>query len=86
MLDTHPEIAVRYRNMMMCKSGEERLRMGCSMFDAAKLIARESILARHPDITGAEMKREIFMRFYGHEFSPADRERVMSALSASAER
>lgn len=76
MLDTHPEIAVRYRNMMMRKSGEQRLRMGSSMFDAAKRIVCESILAKYPDITDAEMKREIFLRFYGHEFSPTDREKL----------
>ena len=69
MLDTHPEIAVRYRKMMMRKSGEERLRMACSMFDTARQIVRISILGSRPDVTDYEMKREIFLRFYGHEFS-----------------
>ena len=76
MLDTHPDIAVRYRNMMMRKSGEERLRMGCSMYDAARQIVRSAILDRNVDITEAEMKREIFLRFYGHEFSRNEREKL----------
>ncbi len=80
MLDTHPDIAIRYREMMMRKSGEQRLRMGCSMFDTAKEIVRSSILADQPNISDAEMKREIFLRFYGHEFSPADRKKVIAAL------
>ena len=76
MLDTHPEITVRYRNMMMHKSGEQRLRMGCSMYDASRQIVRSAILERNADITEAEMKREIFLRFYGHEFSRDERDRL----------
>ena len=80
MLDTHPDIAVRFRNMMMHKSGEQRLRMGCSMYDAAKQIVRSAIYESHPGVTDIEMKREIFLRFYGHEFSPADRKKFITAL------
>ena len=76
ILDTHPDIAVRFRNMMMRKSGEQRLRMGCSMRDAAKQIVRIAIYESHPEITEAEMKREIFLIFYGHEFSRDDREKL----------
>ena len=76
MLDTHPDIAVRYRNMMMHKSGEQRLRMGCSMYDAARQIVRSAILDGNVDITEAEMRREIFLRFYGHEFSRDEREKL----------
>lgn len=83
MLDTHPDIAARYRNMMMSKSGEQSLRMGCSMFDTAKQIVRSSILAAHPGITDAEMKREIFLRLYGHEFSRGEREKLFEHWSKS---
>jgi len=76
MLDTHPDIAVRYRNMMMHKSGEQRLRMGCSMYDAARQIVRSAILDGNVDITEAEMRREIFLRFYGHEFSRNERDKL----------
>ena len=80
MNDTHPDVAVRYRDLMMSKTGEQRLRMGCSMYDAAKQIVRSAIYNSRPEITDAEMKREIFLRFYGHEFSRADREKLISAL------
>jgi hypothetical protein len=80
MLDTHADIAVRFKNMMMHKSGEQRLRMGCSMYDAAKQIVRSAIYESHPEVTDIEMKREIFLRFYGHEFSPADRKKFITAL------
>ncbi len=80
MNDTHPDVAVRYRDLMMSKTGEQRLRMGCSMYDAAKQIVRSAIYNSRPEITDAEMKREIFLRFYGHEFSRADREKLITAL------
>jgi len=66
MFDTHPEIAVRYRELMMRKSGQQRLVMGCSMYDTAKEIVRS----------------EIFLRFYGQEFSEADRKKLISALAS----
>ncbi len=80
MFDTHPEIAVRFRELMMRKSGEQRLLMGCSMYDTAKQIVLNSICNRQPGITEGEIKREIFLRFYGPEFSQAERERMLSAL------
>ena len=50
------------------------------MYDTAKQIVRSAIYESRPEITDAEMKREIFLRFYGHEFSPADREKFVAAL------
>ncbi len=80
MNDTNPDIAVRFRNLMMRKSGQERLLMGCSMYDTAKQIVLSAIHNRRPGITDAEIKREIFLRFYGLEFSRADKEKFLSAL------
>ena len=82
--DTNPEIAVRYRELMMRKSSEERLLMGCSMYDTAKEIVRSAIYNSRPGITETELKREIFLRFYGPEFSQADREKLLSALGADS--
>ena len=82
MNDTHPDVAARFRKLMMRKSGEERLLMGCSMYDAAREIVRSAILAQRPAITPGEMKREIFVRFYGQEFSHADKEKLFSALTS----
>ncbi len=76
MLDTHPDIAVRYRNMMMHKSGEQRLRMGCSMHETCKQIVRSAILDSSPGSTEAQMRREMFLRFYGHEFGRSESEKL----------
>lgn len=83
MLDTHPDIAVLYRNMIMQRSGEQRLRMGCSMFDTAKKIVRSAILDKNPNITEAQMKRQIFLRFYGQEFTCIEREKLFRHWSKS---
>ncbi len=80
MIDTHPDVAVRFRELMMSKTGQERLLMGCSMYDTAKQIVLSAIRNHQPGITDAELKREIFLRFYGQEFSEADRKKLLSAL------
>ena len=78
MGDTHPEIEERFHQMMMARSGEERFLMGCSMFDAAKRLVRASILASHPEASEAEIRQQLFLRFYGHEFAPEERERILA--------
>jgi hypothetical protein len=82
MLDTHPDIAVLYRDLMMSKSGQERLLIGCSMYDTAKQIVRSAIYNDRPGITDEEMKKEIFLRFYGKEFYGDYREKILSALTS----
>ncbi len=84
MNDTNHDVAIRFRELMMSKTGEQRLLMGCSMYDTAKQIVRSAIYNSRPGITEAEMKKEIFLRFYGSEFSQADREKFLSALGADS--
>jgi len=80
MFDTHPDVAIRFRDLMMSKTGQQRLLMGCSMYDTARQIVRSAIYNSRPEITEDEMKKEIFLRFYGKEFRRADREKFLSAL------
>ncbi|MCH7556945.1 MAG: hypothetical protein IIB56_05740 [Planctomycetes bacterium] len=82
MNDTHPDIAIRFRELMMSKTGEQRLLMGCSMYDTAKKIVRSAIYNSRPGITETEMKKEIFLIFYGQEFSQAERDKFFSALAS----
>jgi hypothetical protein len=64
MNDTPPEIAARMREMLMARSGAERVRMGCEMFDAARAMALASFPPGLPEI---EVKRRLCERFYGNE-------------------
>lgn len=62
MNDTTPEIAEKVHEMMMARTGAERLIMGSAMFD----LARKIILASLPrDLSEEELKRRLFERIYG---------------------
>jgi hypothetical protein len=80
MKDTKPEIEEKFKKMLMQKSNEERLIMGCEMFDDAMRIVRSSILNDYPDIDSAELLKQIFFRFYGNDFSKSDLDKIVSAL------
>ena len=80
MNDTLPEIEIIFKKMIMSKSHEERLMMGCSMFDSAKKIVKSSITAKHPDLSNREMKKKVFLRFYGSEFNAFQKEKILSYL------
>jgi len=80
MNDTPAKVAVQFQKLMRMKSNEERLRMGCSMFDTAKQIAKSAIIAQCPKISAKEIKKEFFLRFYGMEFSETQKEKILSVL------
>ena len=80
MNDTAPEIERRFLAMLLRRSGEERLKMGCSMHAAAKALVRASILGKQPDASSAAIRQALFLRFYGHEFDAKTREQIVLAL------
>ena len=84
MTDTPPEVMQRYRAMLLARSPEERLKMGCSMGATARALARASVLAQDPHASPAAVRRALFLRFYGHEFDAAERERIMASLERNA--
>ncbi len=62
MNDTLPDIEKKLHEMMMARSGAERLIMGALMFDAA----RDMVLASLPkDLPDDELKCALFERVYG---------------------
>ena len=80
MNDTRPEIAEKYRQMLLSRSGEERLRMGSSMNATARALIRASVRAKDPQASPATLRRALFLRFYGHEFGAEERERILARL------
>ena len=67
--DTHLESELLYHELLLKKSNEERLIMGCSMFGTAKEIVKSSILNENPNISKEKLKNEIFIRFYGNDIN-----------------
>ncbi|MGD0949641.1 MAG: hypothetical protein ABSA52_19710 [Candidatus Binatia bacterium] len=82
MTDTPPEVAELYRDLLMRRSGSERLEMGCRMFDTARTLMRASL----GDPLGADRSRDmmarLFLRTYAADFDPATRDRIAAWLRA----
>jgi len=62
MNDTLPEIEQKMHQMIMARSGAERLRMGASMLESAKAIIISSLPKNLPE---DELRRQLFRRIYG---------------------
>lgn len=82
MNDTSPEVEARYRTLLMERSGAERLRMACEMFDCAREMVIAGIRAEQPRVTNAELRVAIFLRTYGADFTPDERDRIVTRLRA----
>ncbi len=80
MKDTTPEIERKYQEMLLQRSGVERLKMGCSMHATAQALVRASVLEKNPQASPATLRRALFLRFYGHEFDAETREKILFAL------
>ncbi|MDN3513177.1 MAG: hypothetical protein NG747_02115 [Candidatus Brocadia sp.] len=69
MNDTNSAVE-SYFLAMMKESGQEWLKMGFIMFDMARRQVIASINNNNPQANSQEIRRKIFFRFYGQEFSP----------------
>jgi len=64
MNDTSPKVAAMFREMLLARSGLERLVMGSQMFE----VARAMILASFPPgLSEFETRRRLCARLYGNE-------------------
>lgn len=79
MKDTSAHIEEQYNQMLMSWSGEERLKMGCSMHAVAKKMVRASLLYKNPQATENSIQQELFLRFYANDFDP-DTKKILQAI------
>ena len=84
MKDTPPEMDARYQTMLMQRSGEERLTMGCAMRETARALVEASILEQDPKATPEAVRKGLFLRFYGHEFDADSREKILAAIESAS--
>ena len=80
MNDTPSEIEQKYLEMLMERSGEERLKMGCSMHSIARALVKASVLEKDPLASPATLRRALFLRFYGHEFDADTRQKILRTI------
>lgn len=77
MNDTSPEIQKKIEEIYKNKSGEEKLLIALSMFETA----RELVIASLPkELSEKERRRELFLRFYGNDFSQSEKEKIIKSL------
>ncbi len=79
MTDTARSIQDRYRNMLMQRSGVDRLRMGCEMFDAARVLMRAS-LGDPREARTPELNARLFLRTYAGDFTAEQVARIVAHL------
>ena len=84
MSDTPRDIDERYRAMLMQRSGEERLMMGCAMRETARALVEASLRERDPHATVETIRKGLFLRFYGHEFDAQTRAKILAAIEMAA--
>jgi hypothetical protein len=79
MTDTSPEVQIRFQRLLMERSGEERVRMACDMFQAAR---RLILAALPPDVVAdsAEGRIALLLRTYGGDLREEFAARVIADL------
>ena len=80
MKDTPPDVALALDALMARRSGSDRVRMACEMFDMARALAVAAITAAEPTIGRERLRVALFERFYGEDFSDEDRARIVATL------
>ena len=80
MNDTPAAFEEKFRRMLLKRSGEERLKMGCSMHATARALVKASIPEKDPIV----VNRALFLRFYGDDFEPKQRKKILLALRKAA--
>lgn len=80
MKDTHEKIEKIYHQMMMQRSGQERLKMGLSMFDTAKKIIYSTIKDK------SRWREEMFLRLYGNDFDEKSKNKILAHIKQYQEK
>lgn len=84
MNDTPPDVAAAFTALLMQRPEGDRAMMAFEMFDLARALMTADIRARHPGISAAELRVQIFERTYGSEFDEIDRSRIAQRIRDGA--
>ena len=81
MKDTSSKMEALHRRLIMALTPAQRLGMASGMFQAAKTLAAAGIRAE-AELRGerVHIKRELFLRLYGNDFSEKKKKAILSAL------
>jgi hypothetical protein len=80
MNDTSAAMELKMMELFSAKTPAERVAMGASMYDTSRMITEARLKREHPDWTPNELRREIFLAYYGDEFDVVQREKIAAWL------
>jgi len=80
MDDTTPEMTQKMCEMIQAKSPAERCKMGCSMCETSRYLVTQAILRDNPRISKTALRQELFLKFYGSDFDPIARAKILNHL------
>ena len=81
--DTSILVERRYRRMLLARSGAERLKMGCAMFDASRALMRAGLRQREGLTDPVEVRAQLLVRTYAEDLDP-DEARLIGKLLRGA--
>jgi len=81
MDDTSIYIKKKMSEMIQKKLPIERMKMGWSMYETSKVLIIRSIVEKNPEISKADLKKEFFLKFYGNDFTPTQRAKIINHLT-----
>ena len=80
MNDTSPEMEDVYQNLLMSKSGSERLHMASDMFDFARTLVRSSL--KHHNFSKKELEWHVFLRMYENDLDKSTLDKILARYSS----
>ncbi len=81
MTDTPEKVAALHRRLLLQRSGEERLRMGCEMFDAARVLVLASLASSTAEGCDGDLRIKLLRRTYSRDLDPDVMARVEERLT-----
>jgi len=78
MNDTPKAIQELFHHLLMQRSGEERLIMGCEMFSTSRALIRSSLA--ETSLSEGEKAVQILLRTYRNDFSPEVLARIVERV------
>lgn len=81
MKDTPSDLDAMYRQMLLARPDEDRLRMAFSMYSTARALVVGSIVEREPQASPGRLRQRLFLRFYGPDFDAETRQKILARLA-----
>lgn len=59
--------------------------MGCAMRDTARAFVEASLWEQNPQSAEVDIRKGVFLRFYGHEFDAATQDKILIVIEQATE-